>query len=556
MKLIKKISVVFICMSMIFASGTQKSFASTADEPKFKVSVETDKGTYGIGDTAHITISVKNISQDTVGGIVFSFESKNLVLKNEACSKTEIGEMKPNEIKSVSLDVGLSRKAEGLRFIEKVYLFFTHLFSRTYSFDCYSTGCNKSKEQTSFCFKYGKTEAEIDIDIWYSSFSQAELNEMNTIEKNLSESIDVCDSLLCLKEKGMIKTFSESLGTYWFTYSNGVLGGVVSENFSDSKEIISDYEFPSQMSVNSKTRQSFNDCCISKALVLYSFNYPSDDQTYRRYFYDGNDNLSCFNVWGKNQMYTDIDDAVTVSDIKNIDSSYDVICFCGHGSVYEGSPVMCLTEKVTDKNKSIYADDLLNGRVAIVQYEGDSYYWIFPSLFENCYKENEFEDKVVFMQCCNGFGNGKKTDYSFSEAFIDSGASAVVGFKNEVNSGYCRNFMRLFVENYASGMAIGECFTTACEIDSTAFTGNEGIPFFSGYYEKRIDDYSTVAVTVINRTGEEQGIYRVKFKSEDVINLQKIESALHTLYGINADLTQNINVISSQGEIYEAIALM
>lgn len=556
MKILRKVIAGFLCLITFSACVIPGINASAFEKTKFVISIQTDKESYKINDTAHLTVTVKNTSENSIGGIAISFNSDDLVLKNSKAMQTEIGEMKPNEIRSVSVDVAISRAADGLNFIEKIFIFFVRLFTKTYKFDPYAGNPHAINEQSRFYLTFGNANAELDVDIWYSSFSQSELNEMNLIEKNLSESQNIYDSLENLKENGLISSFTESFGMYWFTYLNGVQGGIASEEFSDCKEELNESEHPSQMLVDKKRMQSFNDCGISKALVLYSFNYPSDDQTYRRFFYDGNDDSSCVNIWGKKQMYTDVDDAVTVSDIKNINSSYDVVCFCGHGAIYRNSPVMCLTEKVTDENRNIYADDLLNGRIAIVQYEGYSYYWVFPSLFENSYGKIGLNDKIVFMQCCNAFGNDKKEDYSFAQAFTGAGADTVVGFRNEVNSGYCRCFMKTFVGCYAEGQSTGESFQSASSIDSYMFSENDGIAVLSGNSDIRFDDYSTVSVKVINRSGKVQGNYDIRFRSGEKIDLQKIENALSVLYDVNADITGNINITSIKGEKYEVTALL
>lgn len=556
MNTFRKIIAGVLCFILLFAFVNPGINVSALEKPKFVISIQADKESYKFNDTAHLTVTVKNISENSIGGTAISLSSDDLVLKNNKSMQTEIGEMKPNEIKSVSVDVAISRKADGLNFIERIFIFFARLFSKTYDFDAYAENPHAINEHSRFCLAFGNANAELGVDVWYSSFSQLELNEMKLVEKNLSESENIYDSLNNLKENGLIGSFTKSLGIYWFTYLNGVQGGIASEEFSDCREDIDESERPSQMFVDEKTMRKFDDCGISKALVLYSFNYPSDDQTYRRFFYDGNDDSSCVNIWGKKQMYTHIDDAVTVSDIKNIKPSYDVVCFCGHGAIYRNSPVMCLTEKVTDENRNIYADDLLNGRIAVVQYDGYSYYWVFPSLFENSYGKNGLDDKIIFMQCCNAFGNDKKEDYSFAQAFTGAGADAVVGFRNEVNSGYCRSFMKTFVESYASGSPAGESFGKASEIDPSLFSGNNGIPVLRGYSESRLDDFSTVNVKVINRSGKISGSYDVKFRSGEKIDLQRIESALSALYGVNADITENINTTSLKGEKYEVTALL
>lgn len=135
------------------------------------------------------------------------------------------------------------------------------------------------------------------------------------------------------------------------------------------------------------------------------------------------------------QFTDNIDDEnVTIDFMKSL-SKYKVIIFDGHG-VYnpENNSFVgiALGEYMTTENYNKYIDEINSG---ILSLTSDGRYVVTPVFFEHYYKDNSFNDTLIYFGCCDVAND----DSNLSEILIKKGAEAVLAYKNSVNVTYNRS---------------------------------------------------------------------------------------------------------------------
>lgn len=544
-------SVVFVLSALVFSSSAQENVGM------FEIELLSDKTSYAAADTAEITVRAKNTSGKKLSGVALSVDSDKYLLAKGSENIKEVGALSAGKSVELSLKTVINRNTRGLSFWDKIVLFFKQLFNRPHEFKDYAPS-GKTKESTDLLISHGGATVTVTAAIWYTGFSEKELEDMARVDERLNGSQDISDDLRALEDEKLISDYSESTDMAWFTYSTGVFGGVAKTDLGDND--IDGSQQWSGKTVSAETQEMYSKYAVGKALILYSFNYPNDMeyQSYRRPFYDGEDSTTCVNEWGRRQVSTDIDTSVTVSDLKNIGAEYDIVCFSGHGSFCNGSPVMCLTEKVTAENRQLYAEDLKNGSIATVLCQGSLYYWVFPSLFSEAYSSDGLDGKFIFIQCCEGFGTGGVENRSFADAMISSGADAVAGFCNSVNTEYGRQFMKACINDYLSGETAAQAYEKARE----EITGNEpgdkaAMPVLAGNGEKLFgDEKASVTVTLIDDRDRKVKDCTMLFNEGDRINRAILQDFLYDIKGINARIDDNRSFIAEKKMKIELNALL
>ena len=544
-------SVIFVLSALVFSSSAEES------TEMFEIEILFNKTDYAAADTAEITVRAKNTSGKKLSGVALSVDSDKYLLAKGSENIKEFGALSDGEAVELSLKTVINRNTRGLSFWDKIVLFFKQLFNRPHEFEAYAPS-GKTNESKSEPISHGGATVTVTATVWYTGFSEKELEDMARVDERLSESQDISDDLSKLEDEKLISNYSESTDMAWFTYSTGVFGGVAKTDLGDN-DIDSSQQWSGE-TVSAETQEMYSKYAVGKALILYSFNYPNDMefQSYRRPFYDGADSKTCVNEWGRRQLSTDIDTSVTVSDLKNIGAEYDIVCFSGHGSYCNDSPVMCLTEKVTAENRQLYAEELKNGSIAMVRYQNGLYYWVFPSLFSEAYGSDGLDGKFIFIQCCEGFGMNGVKDTSFSDAMISSGADAVAGFCNSVKSEYGRQFMQACINDYLSGESVAQAHKNACE----EITGNEpgdeaAVPVLAGNGEKLFsEEKASVTVTLIDDRGKEVKDCMMLFNEGDRINRAILQDFLYDIKGINARIDGNQSYIAEKKMKIELNALL
>lgn len=316
------------------------------------------------------------------------------------------------------------------------------------------------------------TDAEINatqevddvLDEWKNSpeFSQLSIGEKE--EQTLGLLVDLArngtkDMPVSLLSEDSISYDSESR-IFTFSYSCGILGGIMLADFDDMYDGSGSSEIKTQalpagtasLTLGKLSKDEPED--YGSAVILYAFDNTENSERYPHY-------VSFKSDWESRGLPTTIDTDVTVSDFKNSIKGNSLIIFSMHGGSYkygsERFPTLHTLEKSTKNKDKIYSPDLKKNRIVKI----DKKYCVLPKLFTDTYKNNELDDAVVFFNSCSGFGNNAGMDYSLGSALFDSGAATVVGFHNSVYSKYGRKIMNRFVLNLLKGRRAAEALNDA-----------------------------------------------------------------------------------------------
>lgn len=274
--------------------------------------------------------------------------------------------------------------------------------------------------------------------------------------------------------------YNEETKMFSFSYSCGILGGIMLVDFGDEYNGSSNSQnMTSQTHILPALSTDLPDG-VGSALIMYAFDDTTPTDRYPHYTQMETD-------WENIGLDTAIDTDVTVEDFKTSMMGNKIIVFAMHGSYYSYNygflwlqtatmPALCTRETQTsDKNKA-YSADLKQHRIAKV----NNTYWVLPSLFTDTYASDELNDSVIFMENCCGYGEKGNVDNSLASALVNSGVETVVGFHNSVYAVYSRDMMNTFVTNMLSGMtareALNNCISTF-GADDAIWYNNQG---FSG----------------------------------------------------------------------------
>ena len=179
---------------------------------------------------------------------------------------------------------------------------------------------------------------------------------------------------------------------------------------------------------------------LGNAIIYYAFDDTVNSSRYPSYL----TMQEAWNGWG---LSTTLDTDVTVADLRHIDD-YDLCILSTHGAYYtyttgwlfkqvRTAPVLLLREESSFWDDLRYGFDLLTHRV--IKVNGN--YCVTPDFFSAAYRDGQLEGTMVFSETCEFFGGSNILDLSMSNALLDAGARAVVGFVNNVYAVYSRNML-------------------------------------------------------------------------------------------------------------------
>ncbi|WP_028519047.1 cellulose binding domain-containing protein [Ruminococcus flavefaciens] len=201
---------------------------------------------------------------------------------------------------------------------------------------------------------------------------------------------------------------------------------------------------------------------------------------------------SFFDSWRDLGADVKYDDTVTVAELRNQLSGNDVIYMIMHGLYADfddiGTTTIMLTNEIcTDTNLEAYAHDWDEDRIGVIIDEDsyDPYYVILPKLYSDCYSGSKLSDAVVALNTCQSFGADGDYFYGLGDAFIDSGASAVVGFHNSIYASYAIPFTIDFIDHMINGDNCADAFD-ACKTAYGDDDGHNGVPVLYGDYDALI----------------------------------------------------------------------
>ena len=263
-----------------------------------------------------------------------------------------------------------------------------------------------------------------------------------------------------LAEEGLVSARSlhvdEENGMISFAYSCGALGGVLVEDPDEENTPFAPSELPA-VDLHEMSNAPQGD--LGSAMIYYAFDNTVNSSRYPYYSY-----MKGF--WTAMGLNTRIDTMVTVADLRRMDR-YDLCILSAHGAYYtyarglfrqlRTEPVILLTEESSMTRDLFYGFDLLTHRVIKI----NGRYCVTAGFFKNAYRFGQLKDTLVYSETCEFLGVDDSIDLSMANALLAGGASAVVGYVNNVYTVYSRSMLWDTVNHLILGQSIGQAVAHA-----------------------------------------------------------------------------------------------
>lgn len=263
-----------------------------------------------------------------------------------------------------------------------------------------------------------------------------------------------------LAEQGLVSARSiyidEANGMVSFSYSCGVQGGILVDDPEEENAAVTLSQMPS---VDLQEMSNAPRGNLGSAMIYYAFDNTVNSSRYPYYSY-----MKGF--WTAMGLSTRIDTMVTVADLRRMDR-YDLCILSAHGAYYtyarglfrqlRTEPVILLTEESSITRDLFYGFDLLTHRVIKI----NGRYCVTAGFFKNAYRFGQLKNTLVYSETCEFLGVDDSIDLSMANALLAGGASAVVGYVNNVYTVYSRSMLWDTVNYLILGQSIGQAVAHA-----------------------------------------------------------------------------------------------
>lgn len=266
-----------------------------------------------------------------------------------------------------------------------------------------------------------------------------------------------------LVQRGSVYLDEEN-GMVSFSYSCGALGGILLETQPDEEETLGAQELVQQITDALDTVYlDEENRTTATAAIYYAFDDTVRSSRYPYYEY-------MRSYWSSLGMDTWLNTQVTVSSLRKL-GDYDLNVLSAHGSYYTyqygwlwkrqaTEPVILLLEEADFWSDLRYGFDLLNHRVIKI----DGMYAVTPGFFESAYRSGQLKDTIILSETCEFYGKNSAFDPSIAQALLDAGASAVVGYVNNVYTIYSRSVLWSMVNDLIAGDTLQQALENAQEM--------------------------------------------------------------------------------------------
>ena len=456
-KMVKKVTAVLLAVALLVGGSTmlyradggkggqaQMETALASGSSPLRVEVTANKDKYSIYGKPDVSVTVTNISKETVKNV--SVEAWG----DKGQYSAEKQALAPNESISLKYKGHLewAVNANELGFFDVLLLWipqFFHNFGTKNPIHNFDNGRSCVEESKSIQFNgfFTKYEGQLVVNVWYGNGGNTKVQQVLTTTEKIKEKYNqvkssnisrtkqlLYDYLLELQKSGEISNVeidSNNQNLLTFRYSNGTLGGWTVDEFSDlefspSRSALEEVSYGNinGEQLNSITPQASNQLTNRKAIILSSFSESAKEDA-------GYEELQKRLIWGGYEVKY-IYNASVVS-YKSI-NDYGIIAIVSHGYTYKGFPVICLEEKMTESSLNAYANELEREFVTIVNEK----YWILPTFFIYYYKTiagRSLSESLIHISLCYGYSNN-----GLAAAFASAGASTVLGYTNSVRIAY------------------------------------------------------------------------------------------------------------------------
>lgn len=325
-------------------------------------------------------------------------------------------------------------------------------------------------------------------DAAVTALTGSEEYEQMSRDERLTAALSELDGLA---RKGLVRRDSirtdEENGVVSFTYSCGVLGGILLTSADELDEMTFDagenglraprgiaegtacavmpltedvrQAAEARQRVQKEDENALPDA-IGRAAIYYAFDNTVNSSRFPYYAY-----MQGF--WEGMGIRTTMNTKVTLADLRRMDK-YDLCILSAHGAYYTYSygtlwkrtrtePIILLTEESTFYKDIIYSFDLLSHRV--IKMNG--LYCVTADFFRNAYRANQLSNTIVYSETCEFLGITGSVDESMAEALLAGGARAVLGYVNNVYTVYSRSMLWDTINHLGMGMTIGGAVTHA-----------------------------------------------------------------------------------------------
>lgn len=287
------------------------------------------------------------------------------------------------------------------------------------------------------------------------TLEQRQAAAMETLEE-LAEQGLILRSSIYVDESSMVS----------FMYSCGVLGGILLEDAEEITFGAQELEQTLTEALASVQSEAENTKSGKRAAIYYAFDDTVESTRYPHYVY-----MQAY--WTALGLDTDLKTEVTVSGLRKM-GNYDLCVLSAHGAYYTyeygwlwkrqaTEPVILLTEESDFWTDVKYGFDLLNHRVIKV----NGMYAVTADFFRSAYRFNQLDGTIILSETCEFFGRKKHEDLAFADAFLAGGASAVVGYINNVYAMYSRNMLWTMTNCLIQGCTVEEAMDMATQIYGT-----------------------------------------------------------------------------------------
>lgn len=147
----------------------------------------------------------------------------------------------------------------------------------------------------------------------------------------------------------------------------------------------------------------------------------------------------------------------TIADLKSGLDQYNLMLFNTHGALIDNTPVVCLSEPVTSKNRANYKTDIKDGNVIIATnintkaYE----YCIAPQFFTAHYKY--LNTSWIHLDLCKGFGGNNELAETLSSLTVNN----ITGFGDTVPNYFANYCFANLLDYMADQYQLKDCIDYA-----------------------------------------------------------------------------------------------
>ena len=293
----------------------------------------------------------------------------------------------------------------------------------------------------------------------------AALTESETYEEmSRAQRLDAAlEQVQQLAVQGLVQPRSvyvdEENGMVSFAYTCGAWGGVLVEDPDEDNASPAAFGMPT---ANLQEMLNAPDTNVGRAMIYYAFDNTVNSSRYPYYSY-----MKSF--WNAMGLHTRIDTSVTVADLRGM-GDYDLCILSAHGSYYtyasglffrqvRTEPVILLTEESSLWRDLSYGIDLLTHRVIKI----NGLYCITPAFFRAAYRSGQLDGTILYSETCEFLGVDGSVDTSIADALLAGGASAVVGYVNNVYTVYSRSMLWDTVNHLILGQTLEQSLQHAMD---------------------------------------------------------------------------------------------